>query len=89
MIRTNIQERTNEKYEVQWYNAQGDNSHVTQCDTAQELAAVLARACWGSIKFKNNPTIYYYGEPFCKSEWQAADEETSDTAPFPIVHTIG
>lgn len=89
MIRTNIQERTNEKYEVQWYNVQGDNSHVTQCDTAQELAAVLARACWGSIRFKNNPTIYYYGEPFCKSGWQAADEETSDAAPFTILYNIG
>jgi len=87
MIRRNLKERTNEGYEVQWYNEQGNNSHVTQCDTAEELAAVLARACWGSIRFKQNPTVWYYGERFCFGEYEKVDPVSEET-PFVVTHTL-
>ena len=83
MIRRGLEERTGQGYEVQWYNDKGDNSHVTQCDTVEELAAVLARACWGAIRFKQNPTVWYYGEKFCFGEYEAVDP-ISEEAPFVV-----
>lgn len=70
MIKDGCEKRENKGYEIQWYTDIGDNGFVTRCDTVEELAQCLARAMWGSIKaFKNNPTIWYNGKPWCKYEY--------------------
>ena len=64
-----INERTNSGYEVQWYDKAGNNADVTRCDTVEELAQVLSRALWGTMRFDNNPTIYRDGAKYCHCEY--------------------
>ena len=71
-----IKKRENKYYEIQWYNEDGDNVEVTQCETIEELAQYLARCMWGSLKgFKYNPSIWYNGNPWCKYEFTPVDCE--------------
>lgn len=58
-----LRERKGQGFEVQWYDDNGDNARVVQCDTAEELAQYLSRCLWGSIKgFKNNPSVWHNGK---------------------------
>lgn len=64
-----LEAREGKGFEIQWYDDKGDYSHVTQVDTIEELAMVLSRSCWGSVRWGNNPTIYYNGKKFCHCEY--------------------
>lgn len=61
--------REDKNFEVQWYDDNGDNYYAVQLDTLEDLALYLARRCWGVMRFKNNPTVYYNGKPFCRYEY--------------------
>lgn len=75
MIRS-LSQRENKYFEVQWYNDQGDDSRVTQCETIEELAQYLSRILWGSINgFKNNPTVWHNGKRWCLHEYTPVDED--------------
>lgn len=66
-----IEKRENKGYEIQWYDDNGNNSHVTQCDNVGELAQVLAHSCWGCGMPGGSlsPTIWYNGTPWCNTEY--------------------
>lgn len=75
MIR-DLDERENKGFEVQWYDDNGNNSKVTQCDTVEELAQFLARCLWGSVKgFKNNPGVFHNGKRWCLNEYTSVNED--------------
>ena len=75
MIR-DLDKREDKNFEIQWYDDDGNNSKVTQCDTVEELAQFLARCLWGSVKgFKNNPTVWHNGEKWCFCEYTPVEED--------------
>ena len=68
--------REEKGFEVQWYKDNGDNAHVVQVDTAEELAQYLARVLWGQTTgFKNNPTVWHNGKRWCLGEYTPVDED--------------
>lgn len=70
-----IKSRVGKGYEVQLYDDKGDASDVVQMDTAEELAQYLARACWGELRFSQNPTIWKDGEKWCCGEYTPVSED--------------
>lgn len=66
-----LEKREGKKFEVQWYTGAGDESIVMQIDTIEELAQYLARCCWGSARFKANPTVWKDGKKWCSHEYTA------------------
>lgn len=71
-----LDRKENKNFEVQWYDDNGDNSRVVQCDTVEELAQYLSRCLWGSIKgFENNPSIWHNGKRWCLGEYTPVDED--------------
>lgn len=70
-----LDRKENKNFEVQWYDDNGDNARVVQCDTVEELAQYLSRCLWGSVKgFKNNPTVWHNGKRWCLGEYTPVDE---------------
>ncbi len=68
--------REDKGFEVQWYDDEGDNSRVVQCDTVEELAQYLARCLWGSVRgFKNNPGVFHNGKRWCLNEYTPVNED--------------
>ena len=68
--------KENKNFEVQWYDDNGDNERVVQCDTVEEPAQYLSRCLWGSTKgFKNNPTVWHNGKRWCFGEYTPVDED--------------
>lgn len=75
MIR-DLDKREDKNFEVQWYDDEGDNSRVVQCDTVEELAQYLARCLWGSVRgFKNNPGVFHNGKRWCLNEYTPVEED--------------
>lgn len=71
-----LDRKENKGFEVQWYDDNGDNARVVQCDTVEELAQYLSRCLWGSIKgFENNPSIWHNGKRWCLGEYTPVDED--------------
>jgi len=67
-----LEKMEGKKFEVQWYTDEGDYSWVMQIDTIEELAQYLARCCWGTMRFRNNPTVWKDGERWCLNEYTEA-----------------
>lgn len=76
-----LKAREGKGYEVQWYDETGNAADVVQMDTAEELAQYLARSCWGSIRFTQNPTVWKDGAKWCFEEYSSTDpsEPVTDT----------
>lgn len=71
-----LDKREGKGFEVQWYDDNGDNARVVQCDTVEELAQYLSRCMWGSVRgFKNNPTVWHNGKRWCLGEYTPVDED--------------
>ena len=71
-----LDRKENKNFEVQWYDDNGDNARVVQCDTVEELAQYLSRCLWGSIKgFENNPSVWHNGKRWCLGEYTPVDED--------------
>ena len=90
MIKDISDVRTNTGFEVQWYDADGNNGHVVRMDTEEELAQYLARCCWGAPRFTQSPTIWKDGEKWCCGEYteEASDIDWSTVGPRAIFALI-
>ena len=74
-----LKERSNIGFEVQWYDDNGYNARVAQCDTVEELAQYLSCCLWGSVKgFKNNPTVWRNGKRWCFGEYTPVESDEDE-----------